>query len=110
MAFDDLLAARIRSLVARRKGFPEKKMFGGIGFLLNGNMCFGVWKEFLILRLGPAKYEETLDEPHVKEFDITGKSMRGWVMVESTGVEHDALLKSWVQLAVSFVRGLPIKE
>ena len=110
MAFDDLLAARIRSSVSRRKGFTEKKMFGGIGFLLNGNMCIGVWKEFLILRVGPTKYEEALEEPHVKEFDITGKAMRGWVMVESVGVEDEASLKSWVQRAVSFVRGLPMKE
>ena len=110
MAFDDLLAARIRSLVSRRNGFSEKKMFGGIGFILNGNMCVGVWKDFLILRLGPAKYEEALAKPHVKEFDITGKSMRGWIMVESAGVEDEASLKSWVQCALSFVRGLPMKE
>lgn len=110
MAFDEVLAARIRSLVSRRKGFSEKKMFGGIGFLLNGNMCIGVWKEFLILRLGPARYDEALAEPYVKEFDITGKAMRGWVMVESEGVENEAALKSWVKWAVSFVRGLPMKE
>jgi len=109
MAFDDLLAARIRSSVSRRKGFTEKKMFGGIGFLLNGNMCIGVWKEFLILRVGPGQYEAALAEPHVKEFDITGKSMRGWVMVENGGVEDEASLKSWVQRAVSFVHGLPMK-
>ncbi len=110
MTFDKFLADRIRLLVSRRNGFSEKKMFGGIGFLLNGNMCVGVWKEFLILRIGPSKYEEALAEPDVKEFDITGKVMRGWVMVEPAGIEDDADLESWVRSAESFVRRLPTKK
>src|SRR5688572_19525999 len=71
MAFDETTAKRVRLLLSRRKGFEEKKMFGGIGFLLNGNMCCGVWKEFLILRVGPAAYQETLAQEFVKQFDIT---------------------------------------
>src|SRR5262245_30437831 len=110
MAFDQQLANRVRGVVSRRKGFAEKKMFGGIGFLLNGNICVGVWKEFLILRLGPAQYERALAEPNVKEFDITGKSMRGWAMVEAAGTEDDASLESWVKSAVSFVRKMPAKD
>jgi len=110
MSFDAQLADRIRCLVSRRKGFSEKKMFGGVGFLLNGNMCIGVWKEFVILRLGPAKYESALKEPFVKEFDITGKTMSGWVMVEPGGVETDTSLNSWVELAIRFVRALPAKD
>ncbi len=93
MAYDESLAARVRKVVARRRNVTEKKMFGGVGFMLNGNMCVGVWKEFLILRLGLDQYDGALREPYVKEFDITGRPMRGWVMVEPGGVEEDEELK-----------------
>ena len=76
MAFSEALAERIRRRLARRKGIEEKKMFGGIGFLLNGTMLVGVWKESLIARLGPEGGDEALKEPHVKEFDITGRAGR----------------------------------
>jgi TfoX/Sxy family transcriptional regulator of competence genes len=109
MPFDEDLAKRVRPLVSRRKGFSEKQMFGGIGFLLSGNMCCGVWKEFLILRIGPDAYEKTLEEPFVREFDITGRSMTGWAMVEPDGVAVDEDLKEWVQQAIKFCRSLPAK-
>src|SRR5436189_5098968 len=100
MAFDESLAARIRGLLARRKGIEEKKMFGGIGFLLNGNMLVGVWKDSLIVRLGPEQGDEALKEPHVSEFNITGRSMKGWVLVAREGVEDDEQLNAWIQRAV----------
>ena len=109
MAFDETLAARIRDALARKKNIEEKKMFGGIGFLLNGNMLVGVWKDSLIVRLGPDGYEDALLEPHVKEFDITGKAMKGWVMVEPEGVEIDDQLKDWIQRATKFVGKLAAK-
>ena len=109
MAFSETLAQRIRQLLARRKGIEEKKMFGGIGFLLNGNMLVGVWKNSLIVRLGPEKGDEALMEPHVKEFDITGRPMKGWVLVEPDGVTGDDQLKGWIQRAVKFVGKLPAK-
>src|SRR5438874_7319667 len=109
MTFDDALAQRIRQLLARRKGIEEKKMFGGIGFLLNGNMLVGVWKNSLIVRLGPEKGDEALMEPHVKEFDITGRPMKGWVLVEPEGVTSDDQLKGWIQRALKFVGKLPVK-
>src|SRR5436189_4423378 len=105
MAFDESLAARIRGLLARRKGIEEKKMFGGVGFLLNGNMLVGVWKESLIARLGPDEGNEALKEPHVKEFDITGRAMKGWVLVESEGLEGERL-QEWIDRAMTFVRRL----
>ena len=71
MAFDEVLAARIRKALARKKGVEEKKMFGGIVFMLNGNMPVGVWKDSLIVRLGDEEAEAALLEPHVKPFDIT---------------------------------------
>ena len=74
-------------------GVEEKKMFGGLGFLLYGNILVGVWKDALIVRVGPDHYGDALVEPHVREFDITGKPMKGWVLVESEGVEDDDRLR-----------------
>src|SRR5882672_3247988 len=109
MAFDESLAARIRDALARKKNVEEKKMFGGVGFLLNGNMLVGVWKDSLIVRLGPDQAEEALLEPHVKEFDITGRPMKGWVLVEPKGVTDEDQLKGWIQRAVKFVGKLLAK-
>jgi len=109
MAFDESLAGRIRTILARRKGVEEKRMFGGVGFLLNGNMCVGVWKDSLVARLGTDQEEQAMREPHVKPFDITGKAMKGWVLVAPEGVAVDDLLSTWVQRAVKFVGKLPAK-
>src|SRR5438128_6310312 len=109
MVFDEFVAQRIRHTLARKKGIDEKKMFGGIGFLLNGNMLVGVWKNSLIVRLGDEQGEEALLEPHVKEFDITGRPMKNWVLVALEGIADDDQLKSWIQRAVKFVGKLPAK-
>ena len=109
MAFDKSLAARIRQHLARRKSVEEKKMFGGVGFLLHGNMLVGVWKDSLIARLGPDEGDLALLEPHVKEFDITGRAMKGWVLVEPEGVEGDDQLAGWIKRALKFVGTLPAK-
>ena len=84
-------------------------MFGGVGFLLKGNMLVGVWKNSLIVRVGPDGYEDALLEPHVKEFDITGRPMKGWIMVEPEGIERDDVLKGWIVRAERFVVTLPRK-
>ena len=110
MAFSEALAERIRQRLARRKNIVEKKMFGGVGFLLNGNLLVGVRKDSLLVRLGPEQSDEALLEPHVKEFDITGRAMKGWVLVAPEGVEADDQLKGWIQRAVKFVGKLPAKE
>lgn len=109
MAFNESLAARIRDALARKKNVEEKKMFGGVSFLLNGNMLVGVWKNSLIVRLGPEAGDDALLEPHVREFDITGKAMKGWVTVEPEGLEDDGPLKNWIQRAAKFVGKLPGK-
>jgi hypothetical protein len=110
MAFSENLAERIRRRLARRKNVKEKKMFGGVGFLLNGNMLVGVWKDSLIARLGPDGGEEALKEPHVREFDVTGRALKGWVLVEPDGVEEDDSLNAWIQRAGKFVGTLPPGE
>lgn len=109
MAYSEALAERIRRGLARRKNVEEKKMFGGIGFLLNGNMCVGVWKDSLIARIGPEQYEPALQEPFVREFDITGRAMTGWVLVDPEGIADDDQLRDWIQRAVEFVGTLPAK-
>ena len=83
--------------------------FGCVGFLLHGNMLIGVWKDSLIARLGPDEGDEALWEPHVKEFDITGRPMKNWILVEPEGVVEYEKLKDWIQRAVTFVRSLPAK-
>ena len=109
MAFDESLAARIRDALARRRNVEEKKMFGCICFMLNGNALAGVWTDGLIARLGPDEAEVALREPHVRAFDITGRPMRNWVAVEPGGVEDDDQLKDWIQRAIKFVKTLPEK-
>jgi len=110
MAFDENLAKRIRDALARKRNIDEKKMFGCICFFVNGNALAGVWKDGLIARLGPDEGEVALREPHVRAFDITGRRMRNWVVVESEGVEDDDQLQGWIQRAVKFVGKLPGKE
>src|SRR5262245_25897622 len=109
MAFNAALAERIRQGLAKNKGIEEKKMFGGIGFLLNGNMLVGVGKDLLIVRLGPEGGDEAMREPRVKRFDITGRPMKGWVLVEQEGVKNDEQLNGWFRRAVKFVGHLPGK-
>ncbi len=110
MAFSESLAQRVRDSLSHKRGVEEKKMFGGIGFMLRGNLVVGVWKESLIARLGPSNGERALAEEHVKPFDITGKAMKGWILVEPDGIESDAQLQRWVQRALEFVGGLPRKS
>ena len=110
MAFDEALAQRIRQALSRRRNVEEKKMFGGICFLLNGNLLVGVRKDSLLVRLGPEQSDEALKEAHVSEFQITGRgTMKGWVVVSVEGVQSDDQLKGWVQRAVKFVGTLPAK-
>ena len=110
MAYSESLARRIRHLLAGEKSIVEKRMFGGVGFLQRGNMCVGVWKDSLIARIGPDEYERALAEPHVAEFDITGRAMKGWVMVDCDGVDTDEQLRNWIARAATFVSSLPAKS
>lgn len=109
MPFDEQLADRVRPLLSTLPGFEEKRMFGGAAFLLQGNMCTGVWQEFLIVRLGAGQHSSAMSEPHVRPFDITGRVMRGWAMVEPAGIEADEDLAEWVARAARFAGSLPPK-
>jgi TfoX/Sxy family transcriptional regulator of competence genes len=110
MAYSEELAARIRTALARRKGVAEKKMFGGLTFMLRGHMCCGVVKDELVLRLGPEQGEKALKKPYTRECDFTGRPMRGMVMVSSGGYQGDDDLWRWVQQAADFVSSLPAKN
>jgi hypothetical protein len=110
MAFDTQVADRVRKLLVRHKGFSEKKMFDGVGFLLNDNMCCGILRSDLILRLGADAAEEALREYGVRPFDITGRAMQGWVMVGPPGYEEADDLARWVKLAARFAGSLPAKD
>ncbi|KPK90997.1 MAG: RNA methyltransferase [Anaerolineae bacterium SM23_ 63] len=109
MAYDEGLAQRVRETLDDPPGLVEKKMFGGVGFMLHGNMACGVHKDKLIVRVGLEGYEEAMSRPHTAPFDITGRAMKGWVMVKSAGYESDDHLNEWVQQGVDFALTLPPK-
>jgi hypothetical protein len=115
MPYDETLAVKIRQLLGKRNELTEKKMFGGLGFLLSGNICCGAWKEFLIMRLGDDAARQVLGEEHTRPFDITGRPMRGWAMVEpagwqdAAGLPDTARLRRWIAWAVEFTSALPAK-
>ena len=107
MTDDDLLAGRIRALLLPRKGFAERNMFGGVCFMINGNMCAGTWKGSLVVRLDKKDHDQTLAEPHAKPANITGRVMKGWALVEPEGVQSEGNLKTWLDRAVEFAGSLP---
>jgi TfoX/Sxy family transcriptional regulator of competence genes len=109
MAYDEKLDLRIKKIVSRWKDTSDKKMFGGVCHLINGNMFCGVYKDFLILRLGREKSEAALKLPSVRPFDITGRPMQGWIMVDSNGCKSDQDLKTWLDQAKMFAETLPRK-
>lgn len=107
---DHALVERIRPLFKRRQGYSEQKMFGGVCFMIQGNMCVGPWKGSLVVRLDKAKHDQTQQEPHVGPMDITGKVMQGWALVAPAGIATDEQLKHWVDRAVRYARTLPPKK
>lgn len=109
MAFDEALAGRVRNALATRKGIVEKKMFGGLAFLVRGNMCVGVHGDELIVRLQPEAAERALSEPNVRRFDLTGRPMKGWLLVTSDGLATQTALRRWVDAALAFASSLPPK-
>jgi len=109
MAFDEAVAGRIREALAGAPDVAEKKMFGGIAFMLRGNMCCGVIGDRLMLRVGPAGYEAALSRPHARAMDFTGKPMKGLVYVEPAGFASPRDLKTWIERAMEFTLSLPAK-
>lgn len=107
---DKMLMERIRFILSQRKGFfSERKMFGSVCFMLNGNICVGTWKGSLLVRVGKEKYDEILTEPHTKPADMGDRIMKGWALVEPEGIEYEDDLKAWINKAVKFTSSLPSK-
>ena len=109
MTCDHDLLDRIRPFLCERPGFSERKMFGSICFMLNGNMCVGTWKGGLVVRLDREKHDDTQSEPHTRPFDVTGRVMKGWALIEPAGIESNKALEAWVERAAEYVTTLPKK-
>ncbi len=109
MAYDEGLAQRIRDALDDRSDVSEKKMFGGLAFLVGGNMCVGVVGDELMVRVGPDAYGEAVCQPHARAMDFTGRPMKGFVYVGSPGFESDPDLHRWVARGVEFASLFPAK-
>ena len=109
MAYDDHLAQRVRPLLDGVEGVVEKKMFGGLAFVVQGNMSVGVRGSDLIVRIDPSQTQQALQQSGVRIFDITGRPMKGWVLVSPEVLGQKKDLEAWVQRGVSYARSLPAK-
>lgn len=110
MAYDEQLAARIRRLLIHSGPVTEKQMFGGLCFLINGNMCCGVHDQDLVIRHRPDDASALLTQPHVRSMDFTGKPLRGFLYVGSGATRAEKVLQEWVKISVEFARSLPPKN
>ncbi len=110
MPCNEEIDARIKKIVGAWENTSSRKMFGGVCHLLNGNMMGGVNGDYMILRLGQKRAERSLSLPHVRPFDMTGKPMKDWIMVEKKGFETDEELTAWLEKAKQFTEALPPKK
>ena len=109
MAYDEGLAERVRAVLAIRGDHRERKMFGGLAFMADGNMACGVVGDTLMVRVGPDAYADALAQPGAREMDFTGKAMKGMVYVDADGVAEDDALGAWVDRGLTYARSLPPK-
>ncbi|MBF8266889.1 MAG: hypothetical protein HW388_397 [Dehalococcoidia bacterium] len=109
MAYDENLAQRIRQLLSGQPGRTEKKMFGGLSFMLQGNMACGVLRDDMIVRIDPVQHDAVTAQPHIRTFDMTGRPMKGWIVVGPGAIASDAELQEWVIKGVQYALSLPPK-
>ena len=109
MVYDEGLAQRIREFLEQTSDVTDKKMFGGIAFMVNGNMTVGVVKDELMVRVGKEFYPEALKTPFTREMDFTGKPLRGMIFVEVDGISEDENLHYWIEKGLRFAQSLPEK-
>lgn len=102
MAYDQTLANRIREQLADLEGIEEKEMMGGLSFLLNDKMCVGIIKDEMMCRIDPANYDEALEKTGCHEMRFTGKPMKGWVMIEDSGMKNAGEMRYWIDQAVEY--------
>lgn len=109
MPYNTALEDKIEDIIHQWDDLEKKKMFGGICYLVNGNMSFGVWKDYLIVRMGPDIAADKMNNEHIREFDITGKPMKGWLMIEKGSWNNANQLAEWLDIGRSFALSLPKK-
>lgn len=109
MAYDEGLAERVRVALPDVAGLVEKRMFGGLAFMVNGNMCVGIVKDELMARVGPQQYDHALTLLGAKKMDFTGRTSKGMVFVEPNALTEDNQLETWITLCLNFVNSLPAK-
>lgn len=109
MAYDEGLAERVRDALSDCGDITEKRMFGGLCFMVTGHMCCGIVDDTLMARVGPQAYDECLKQPHAREMDFTGRPMKGLVFVGPGGLEEDDELTAWMDRCLAFVSSLPAK-
>ena len=109
MAFDPALADRVRVFLAQTAGLQEKRMFGGVAFMVGGNMAVGISGTDLMVRIDPSESDAALTQPGVRVFDMTGRPMKGWLLVDSSVLAGDDDLAAWIDRGVAFARSLPAK-
>src|SRR5215207_4386006 len=109
VAYDEGLATRVWETIAGEPGLVEKRMFGGLAFMIDGNLAVWIVGDDLMARVGPDAYQAALTRPHARPFDMTERPMTGWVLVDAAGLEDDAADEGWVGDGVAFARSLPAK-
>ncbi len=109
MAYDEGLAERIRGILADRLDVSEKRMFGGIAFMVRGHMAVGIVKDDLMVRVGPQAHDRLVRQRNARAMDFTGRPMKGFLFVASSGLDADADLERWVEHGLTFVASLPAK-
>ena len=109
MAYDERLAERVREVLGPKRNLREQKMFGGLCFMLQGNMCCGIMGDELMVRVGPDAHEESLARPHARPMDFTGRPLRGMVYVATPGLRTKRSLSQWVERGAAFASSLPAK-
>ena len=109
MPFDERVAQRVRDILAEECPAKERRMFGGLAFMVNGHMCCGIVGEDLVVRVGAAAHKQALSRPHARAMDFTGRPMKGFVYVERSGYRTEASLRAWIGSGLKFVLSLPPK-
>ena len=109
MAYDEKLAERVRAALAKRDDVVEKRMFGGIAFMVRGHMSCGIVASTLMVRLAPADADRLMNAPHVRPMDFTGRPMRGFLYVDPPGTKTAATLRQWVERATAYAEAQPVK-
>lgn len=110
MAYDEKLAGRVREVLERRRNITERKMFGGLAFMVNGHMCCGILGDDLMVRVGPDAYDAALEKKGARPMNFTGRAMKGMVYVDRSGYGRSPSLKAWVEQGLSHAKSLPPKS